>query len=95
MGPAQLAQAGLNDRSELVWTAARPMGAVGQGVQTALLVATQPTMDCLSGHAVALGYLNHHVSVAEHLHDGVVALLDHAELQQHRSRPPPPIRQRR
>jgi hypothetical protein len=30
-----------------------------------LLEATQPAMDCLSRHAVALGHLNHHASVEE------------------------------
>jgi hypothetical protein len=59
------------------------MGAVGQGVQTAGPIVAQPAVDGLAADAVALGDLDHREPVTQHLHDGVEALLDHCELQEH------------
>jgi hypothetical protein len=40
-------------------------------------------VDGLAAHAVAVGDLDHGEPVAQHLHDGVEALLCHCELQEH------------
>ena len=55
MVAAQLAQAGLDRGRHLVRAAARPMGAVGQGLQPAGPIAAQPAVDGLAADAIAVG----------------------------------------
>jgi hypothetical protein len=62
--------------------------AVGQRLKPADGVAAQPAVHSLAADAVALGDLDHGESVTQDLHDGVAALFDHCELQEHGSRPP-------
>jgi hypothetical protein len=83
MAAAQLAQVGLDCGRHLVRAAVGPVGAVGQGIQPAGPIAAQPAVDGLAADLVALGDLEHREPVAQHLHDGVAALLCHCELQKH------------
>jgi hypothetical protein len=83
MAPAELAQAGLDLGGHLVRAGVGAVGAVGQGVQPAGAVAAQPAVDGLATDTVAVGDLDHRESVAQHLHDGVEALLCHCELHEH------------
>ncbi|HEU4397321.1 MAG TPA: hypothetical protein VFU54_05720 [Actinomycetota bacterium] len=83
MVSAQLAQVGFDLGRHLMWAAQRPMRAVGQSVQPAGPIAAQPAVDRLAAHPVAVGDLEHREPVAQHLHDGVEALLCHCELPEH------------
>jgi hypothetical protein len=64
------------------------MGAVSQPLQAAISVAAQPRVHALAGHPVALGDHRHRQPVTHDLYHRVIALLDHAALPQHPSRPP-------
>jgi hypothetical protein len=58
------------------------MGSVGQPLQTAGLVAANPGVDTLTTDAVAFGDLDDGHGV-QHLQDGVIALLGHADAPEH------------
>jgi hypothetical protein len=65
------------------------VGAVGQGCEPASLVAGDPGVDALAGHAEALRDLCHLPAVLDQRQDGLIALLHDAQLHQHR--PPPSL----
>jgi hypothetical protein len=79
---AQLTHLGLDLDRGLVRTGPGAMGAVLQPSQTLGSIAAQPAMDRLATHPIAVGHLSDR-HAAQHLGDGGVALLDHAQLPQH------------
>jgi hypothetical protein len=80
---------------ELVRAAAGTMGPVGQALQTTGRIPIHPGVQALAGDAPPLGHLGHCPPVTNHLHDGVIALLDRSVLPEHPPHPPRPGRPER
>jgi hypothetical protein len=92
MAPAQLTDPHLHRGGDLLGTAARTMGPVGQPLQATGRIPIQPGIHALAGDAPPLGHLGHRPPVTQHFHDGVIALLDHPVLPEHPPHPPRPGR---
>jgi hypothetical protein len=72
--------------------AAGTMGSVGQALQATSCIPIHPGVQALAGDPPPLGHLGHCPPVTNHLHDGVIALLDHSILPEHPPHPPRPGR---
>ena len=87
MAPTQLTDPHLHLGGDLMRAAARTMRPVGQALQAGGCIPIHPAVQALTRDAPPLGDLGHRPPVTNHLHDGVIALLDHSVLPEH---PPHP-----
>src|SRR5204863_6795751 len=77
------------DRRHLVRTTGRPMRTVGQTLQPALFITTQPLMHRLAGHPELLGHRGHGQPVDLHGHHSLITLFHLAQLLEHSATPSP------
>jgi hypothetical protein len=83
VGTPQLADELLDLGVDLARMAVRASGAVSQPGEASVLVAVDPGVHRLAGHAVALRHRRHAHPGHENLQHCVVALLRHGQLQDH------------
>ena len=80
---AHLADQRLGLARDLVRAGGGPVGVVGQGGEAAGLVAGDPRVDALAGHAEVPGYLDHLPTVLHHREHGLIPLFHDTQLHQH------------
>jgi hypothetical protein len=80
MHPAQLEHRRLDQRRHLMRARSRPARPIRQRLQPTGLIAAQPAMQRLPGHAPLLGHRGHLMPLGDHRQHRQIALLGHAQL---------------